>query len=730
MKRDKIMFWMKKFRKKFQKLLKSNWAMALATLGLFLAGVAILYVASLRIPALESIQERRIGQSTKLYDRTGEIVLYDMSQDVRRALVPIEEISLYAQNATIAIEDRNFYKHNGFVIESFLRALWHNIATLSFSQGGSTITQQVVKNSILTNDKTPTRKLKELILSLKLEKVLSKEEILSLYLNEIPYGGNIYGIEEASMRFFGKRALDLSLAESAYLAAIPQAPTRYSPYGSHVEELEARKNLVLNLMLEEKMITQEEFNRGVNEKITFKPRENTGSIKAPHFVFFVIEELEKKYGKETMMSSGWKIITTLDYKIQESAETIAKKYGGINQGKFNADNNAIVAIDPKTGEILAMTGSRDYFDKEIDGNFNASIGLRQPGSTFKPFVYSVLFNKGYTDQTILYDVPTQFSQSCAPDNLISDDTCYAPGNYDDRFRGPMTIRNALAQSINIPAVKALYLAGVSDSLKLAEKMGIQSLKEKNTYGLSLVLGGGSVSLLDMVSGYSVFANDGIRNQYSAVLSIEDNDGKLIEKYTPFPQRVLSEQTSRIISSILSDNGARTPGYGANSPLYISSRDVAVKTGTSNDYRDAWIIGYTPNLVVGAWVGNNDNSAMEKKVAGLIVSPLWRDLMDEVLPLFPSESFIDPEPEDPSELKPVLRGEISGEPHSILYWVYKDNPRGPVPANPSSDPQFNNWEFAVRRWAQNTILSNPLFNPTATTTITVPDPTPIPIPENF
>lgn len=676
----------------------SNRFLAVATAILFVLGMSILWVASLRIPALEDISERRIDQSMKIYDRTGEILLYDTSRDTRRALVPFEDISPYAKAAAIAIEDKNFYSHNGFELSSFLRAVLVNLTTLSFSQGGSTITQQVVKNSILTKDKTPTRKLKELILAIKLEKVLTKDQILSLYLNEISYGGTIYGIEEAAKNFFGKTASSLTLAESAYLASLPKAPSYYSPYGSHQEELEARKNLVLQEMLANNFISEEELANAVNEKVEFKPRQNTGSIKAPHFVFFVIDQLAKKYGEDTIDNSGFKVITTLDYSIQQEAEAIAKKYGPINKERFNGENNAIVAIDPKTGDILAMVGSRDYFDKEIDGNFNAALGHRQPGSTFKPFVYSVLFNKGYTADTLLFDTKIQFSPACAPDNFTTDEICYSPGNYDDRFRGPVTIRAALAQSINIPAVEALYLAGIKNSVDLAKSLGIESLTELDDYGLSLVLGGGSVSLLDMTSAYSVFANDGIRNPYNPVLWVEDADGNIVDRNSVSPRRVLSEQTARTISNILSDNAARTPAYGANSTLYVASRDVAVKTGTSNDYKDAWILGYTPNIVIGAWVGNNDNSPMEKKVAGLIVSPLWRELMDKVLPSLALESFIKPEQENPSLLKPILRGESGGELHSILYWVNKDDPRGLIPQNPSDDPQFENWEYGVKLWA--------------------------------
>lgn len=675
---------------------RSSYLLAIMAIALFASGMFVLWMASLRIPAMESLLERRMDGSTKIYDRTGEILLYDFSPDVKRDVVPLDKVSTYAKNATIAIEDKNFYSHHGFELSSFVRAVLVNLTTMSFSQGGSTITQQVVKNSILTKDKTPTRKLKELILALKLEKVLTKEDILSLYLNEIPYGGTHYGIEEAAQSFLGKSALDLTLAESTYLAALPKAPSYYSPYGSHRQELENRKNLILREMLSQGVITQDEYDTALEEKVDFKGRNDNTTIKAPHFVFFVIDELMKKYGEDAVRSSGWKVVTTLDYSMQRDAEDTSAKYGSINEKTFDARNNAIVAIDPKTGEILVMVGSRDYFDQTIDGNFNAALGLRQPGSTFKPFVYSVLFNKGYTDKTILFDAPIQFSSYCEPDNFTTDDKCYSPGNYDEKFRGPMTIRDALAQSINVPAVEAIYLAGVSDSIKLARDLGIQGLTEPDTYGLSLVLGGGSVTLLDMVSAYSVFANDGVRNPYTPILWVEDYRGNIIDKHSIFPRRVLPVETTRTITSILSDNIARTPSYGVNSPLYMSD-NVAVKTGTSNDYRDAWIIGYSPGLVVGAWTGNSDNSPMAKKVAGLIVSPLWRELMDKVLSRFPEESFIPPEPEDPTNLKPILRGEISGEQHSILYYVDRDNPRGSYPPNHEKDAGFNNWEYGVRRW---------------------------------
>ena len=676
---------------------------------LFLSGAVFLWAASLRIPDLADLGDRKVTQSTKIYDNTGEILLYDMSNDVQRTVIPFDQISNNLKKATLAIEDKDFYNHGGVKWTSIARAILVNIMTLSYSQGGSTITQQVVKNTILTGDKTPTRKIKEWILAEKLDKTLPKDQILNLYLNEVPYGGTIYGVEQASLSFFNKDAKDVTLAEAAYLASMTQAPTYYSPYGQHKDKLDARKDLVLHEMLTNNFITQAEYDSASKEVVNFSPKTNTGGLKAPHFVFFVIDELAKRFGEEALSNGGMKIITTLDYGIQQKIEAAGKKYGAINQTNFNADNNAIVVIDPKTGNILGMTGSRDYFDKSINGNFNVATAHRQPGSTFKPFVYSTLFNEGYTPDTILFDVPTQFAAACAPDNYTSDNNCYSPQDYDSKFRGPMTVRNALAQSINVPAVKALYLAGIQNSLDTAKSMGIEALGNPSQYGLTLVLGGGEVSPLDMTSAYSVFANDGVRNKYNSILKIQDNAGTTISEFTPSPESVLDAETARKITSILSDNDARVPAYGQNSALYIPSRPVAVKTGTTNDSKDAWIMGYTPNITVGVWAGNNDNSPMVKKVAGQIVAPMWREIMDQILPSLPIETFPAPEPTN-QNLKPVLRGIWTGDSngiHDILYYVDKTNPTGPNPSNPASDPQYNNWEFGVQNWLRLNAYNLPL-----------------------
>lgn len=684
---------------------------------LIFGALILFWISSFKVPTSESIRERRVNESTKIYDRKGEVLLYDTGGDIRRSVVPIEEISRHIKNATIAIEDKEFYSHRGVKITAFIRATLVNILSLDFSQGGSTITQQVVKNSLLTSEKLISRKLKEWVLAIKLEQVMTKDEILSMYLNEIPYGGVVYGVEEASEAFFGKNSSEVTLAEAAYLAALPKAPTFYSPYGKNRDKLEERKNLVLKEMLRSGFINEDEYNSAISEKVSFVAKGDSG-IKAPHFVFYVMDYLKKKYGEEAINSGGLRVITSLDYGLQSMGEKIAYDYAKENKEKFNAENTALVAIDPKNGGILAMVGSRNYFDEEIDGAFNVTTAKRQPGSTIKPFVYAQAFIKGYTPETVVFDLKTQFSASCAPNDLTMENNCYAPENYDNIFRGPITLRSALAQSINIPSVKVLYLAGLNESIRLARDMGMESLTNKGDYGLTLVLGGGEVTPLEITGAYGVFANNGLKNKISPIIEIKDKNGEVLEKFESNPVQVIDKEIALKISSILSDNEARAPSFGQTSALHFPTRDVAVKTGTTNDYRDAWIVGYTPNIAVGAWAGNNDNSPMQKRVAGFIVAPMWRAFMDQVLAKIPNEQFEEPLMEDLSQLKPVLQSiwrggvlttstsgsrMVTGGVHSILNWVEKDNPRGEYPDNPTSDSQFERWEYGVRIWAQNNNL---------------------------
>lgn len=662
------------------------------------------------VPSVDSFENRRVAESTKIYDRTGNIVLYDVHGSMRRTAVPLADMSPYIRNATIAIEDSSFYQHRGFRPTSFARAVLVNLHIIPgiVGQGGSTLTQQVVKNTLLTQEKTIIRKMKEIVLSLKLETVLTKDQILEIYLNETPYGGPIYGVEEASETFFGKPAKEVTLAEAAYLAALPQAPTRYSPYGSKRDLLENRKNLVLSRMLELGFISAEEYDAALAEEVVFRPEEDSG-IKAPHFVFFVREYLEEKYGADVVAKGGLQVVTTLDWDLQKKAEEVVKSRAPGLLENFNASNAGLVAVDPKSGHILAMVGSKDYFDDTIDGMVNIATSPRQPGSSFKPFVYAAALAKGYTPETVLFDLKTQFSTACRPDDFSKEAPCFSPDNYDNTFKGPMTLRAALAQSVNVVAVKVLYLAGISDSIEVAESMGITTLGDAARYGLTLVLGGGEVTLLDLTSAYGVFGNDGVRNPAVGILEVRDESGDVLETYEEKSVRALDAEVARKINDMLSDDAARAPAFGFGSPLFFPGYDVAAKTGTTNDYRDVWIVGYTPGIAAGAWAGNNDNTEMERRVASFIIAPLWHEFMEYALERYSSEPFIPYAPEPALDSLPApLRGEWNGNPsqgvHDILYWIDKDAPRGGVPGNPASDPQFYFWEYPVALWAQ----QNPVF----------------------
>ena len=594
-------------------------------------GIALLiaWISTIDLPDFNNFENRYVANSTKIYDRTGKIVLYNIHDDVRRTEVPFEDISPYIRQATISIEDAHFYEHNGFRPTSFIRALLANIVSGGFSQGGSTIDQQVVKNSLLTRDKTITRKIKEIVLSLKLDKEVPKDTILQIYLNESPYGGTLYGVEEASMAYFSVHAKDVTLTEAAYLAALPQSPTYYSPYGKHRDELEKRKNLVLERMYELGYITLDQRNTSQAESLTFD-QDVSNSGKALHFVMYIREYLEEKYDTDMVENGGLKVITTLDYNLQKQEEDIVKAGALSNEKKFKATNAALIAIDPKTGQILSMVGSRDFFDTEIPGQYNIATAERQPGSSFKPIVYAAAFALGYTPETVLFDAQTQFSSLCDaygnPHTGIPASSCYMPDNYDGIFRGPVALRDALAQSLNVPAVKLLYLVGIKNAVALAQAMGLSTITDPARYGLSLVLGGGEVTLLELTNAYGVFANNGVYSRPQGILEVDDNTGTVLEKFSPDQKQVLDESVSSLISNVLSDQIAKIPAYGVNSPLSFGDRPVASKTGTTNDYRDVWVVGYTPSIVIGMWGGNNDNTPIDKKVAGLVLAPIWHDAM--------------------------------------------------------------------------------------------------------
>jgi 1A family penicillin-binding protein len=674
----------------------------LAGMGFIVVAGLLLWIAFTPLPDVNTFIEQKSTASTKIYDRTGQIVLYDLNTDIRRDNVPLASTSPYVQQATIAIEDSNFYHEGAVSFTAIVRSLITDILHGSFVEGGSTLTQQVVKNSLLTQKKSVVRKVHEWILAWKLGQHYTKNQILELYLNSAPYGGNLYGVEAASRSYFGTNASNIDLAQSAYLAALPQSPTYYSPLGNNRAALDSRKNLVLSRMLTLKYITKGQYDQAKNKVVTFSPDQNA-SIIAPHFVFYIRQYLEDKYGPD-VINQGLNVQTTLDTSLQHSAESIVSQYALANVTKFKASNASLVAIDPKTGQILAMVGSRNYFDTQIDGNYNAAIALRQPGSAFKPFVYATALNEGYTPQTAVFDLPTQFSTTCSPsDNHNDTPPCYSPGNYDGQFRGPMTFTTALAQSINVPAVKVLYLAGIQNVINLARSMGITTLGSANQYGLSFALGAAEVKLLDLTDAYATFANDGVYNSPTGILKITDVSGTVLEEYTPAPKQVLDAGVAHDISSILSNNVARQPEYPPVNPFTFPGYDVAAKTGTTNDSRDAWTVGYTPNIAVGVWAGNNDNSPMVKEIAGYIVAPMWNAFMREAIAKSPVAYFGEPRtiPDSaPAMLRgvyqvPLADGSISI--HELLYWVSKNNPLGGQPASPGNDPQYQYWEYPVQQW---------------------------------
>ena len=700
-------------------------------------GVWSSYIVVRNLPDPRRLSERPISQSTKIYDRTGEIVLYEIHGDERRTVVRLSEIPKNMQNATIAAEDVNFYTHIGLDWRGIVRAFVKNLLSGDIRQGGSTITQQLVKKAILSDERTYTRKFKEALLALSIETVYSKDEILEFYLNQIPYGSNAYGVSAAAQIYFSKPVADLTLAESAILASLVKAPTYYF---SRKEELLERKNSIIDRMREQGLITGPEAAAAKKENVLFSLHPQ--SIIAPHFVLYVRDLLSEKYGEEFVEAGGLRVVTSLDAGLQKKAEA-AVAAGAERNEPLGVYNASLVAINPKTGEILAMVGSRSYWDApkpqgcvpgvscKFDPHVNVSLRARQPGSAFKPFVYATAFKKGYTPETVLLDVPTEFNPRCTSDGtpgpaLRDPETCYHPQNYDKKFLGPVSLREALAQSRNVPSVKLLYLARIQDSIETASAAGITTLTDPDRYGLSLVLGGAEVTLLEMTSAFGVFAQDGILYPKTAILRVEDAKGKILEEQKPRGSAVLDTQTARLITDILSDNVARTPVFGPTSALFFPDRTVAVKTGTTQDYRDAWVVGYTPSIVAGVWVGNNDNSTIDReRLSAMVAAPIWHEFLTGFFETSPPEDFVPPEKENPE--KPVLRGVYRAGPivkidsltgrlvtdftppelvrekaygplATILMFINKEDPLGNPPENPWSDPQYKNWQEGVRSWA--------------------------------
>jgi len=610
--------------------------------GFVVAVIALFAYYAKDLPRPERFTEAILNQPTKIYDRTGTVLLYQIYGEEKRDVVSLDQVSPLLKQAIIATEDANFYHHFGLDPKGVARAMLVNFKLRSPVEGGSTISQQLIRSSLLTNRKTLGRKIQEVILTLELERSYSKDKILGFYLNQIPFGSNAYGVEAASQFYFRKKAADLSLTEAASLAAMIRAPSYYSPYGPHKDKLLARTNYVLDRMAGTKFITKQGAQSAKNTQLVFASP--SIDIKAPHFVLSVTDDLANTYGEDFLRENGLRVTTTLDWNLQQLAEKAVDDFAQRN-ASFNAYNASIVAIDPRTGEILAMVGSKDWFGESypagctpgvnclFDPKVNVATRIpgRQPGSAFKPFAYVTAFTKGFNDKTIVVDEQTDFGIWGGQD--------YAPQNYDGKFRGPVTLRQALAQSLNIPSIKVLLdLAGLNDSIKTARDAGLTTIKDDpSSYGPALVLGGGEVRLLDLVSAYGVFAAGGQRIPPVSILKTEDARGNIIQQNTNTPIRILSSEPVALITNILSDNEARSPIFGPNSPLYFPGQQVAVKTGTTQDYRDGWIVGYTPTIVAGVWVGNNDNTSMNKEPGVVVAGPIWHEFMRGAFVYSPSST---------------------------------------------------------------------------------------------
>jgi 1A family penicillin-binding protein len=699
--------------------------------GLMFAGILLLFSIFLYftkdLPEPGQVNNRNIPESTKIYDRTGSHLLYEIHGEEKRTLIPFSEMPASIKYATLVLEDQDFYHHWGIKIDSIIRAALDNfIAFDTTGRGASTITQQLIKNSLLSSEKTYTRKIKEAILSLEIERKFSKDEILGMYLNEIPYGSNAYGIEAAAQTFFAKNAKDLTIDESALLAALPQAPSYLSPFGSHTNELVSRQRWAITKMKDLGYISEADAQVALEINTLEKLDPRIGNISAPHFVIYVKEYLEERYGKDTLEEGGLSVITTLDWNKQQLAERVVREQAEKNLASWNAENAALVAIDPKTAQILAMVGSKDFFSKDIDGQVNVAVRDRQPGSSIKPFVYLAAFTKGYTPETMLFDVPTDFETGSGEK--------YSPKNYSGTFIGPITMKEALARSLNIPAVKTLYLAGLNDSVSLAKNLGITTLNQPSRYGLSLVLGGGEVKLLDHTHAYATIANSGLYRKKTAILRITASNGDVLEEFhSSDGKRIVEEEYITMLDHALSTNEYRAPVFGENNPLRFDNTSVAAKTGTTNDYRDGWTMGYTPLIAVGVWVGNNDNREMRAGADGSIVAaPIWRAFMQEVLQNINNEPFPEYDKEKFKRDKDMLDGKLEIEEdvkvcevpgkndtyckanrycvgdnkeekkdfanvHTILHFVTREDPLGNTPERPENDPQYRQWEKGVREY---------------------------------
>ncbi len=649
----------------------------LGLLGLTLVVILVFAWYSRDLPDPGKIQ-RRTGFSSEILDRTGKTILYDVFTDQDRKYTAFADMPIYLKNATIAIEDKDFYKHQGFDPLAFPRIL-KNVLLNQRLIGGSTLTQQLVKMLLLTNERSLSRKIREFVLALRIEKTYSKDEILQMYLNEAPYGGTAVGVSAAAQIYFGKDVKDLNLTESVALAGLPQAPSRYSPYSGNNKAFLPRAKEVARRMKEDGYITAE-VERQVNgelDKLVFVGL-GSNKIKAPHFVMYVKQLLEEKYGANVLDQGGLKITTSLNWDLQQKAQLAVKEEVDKVSKSLNIGNGASIILDTNTGEILSMVGSKDFFDKTIDGEVNVTTRLRQPGSSIKPLVYAAAFSKNFGPATVLADALTEFPGK-------DEATPYIPKNYDGKEHGLLHLRDSLASSINIPAVKLVALVGVDTVLSQGYRMGIASLEPTREtmarVGLSMALGGAEVKLLDLTSAYSAFANGGLKVEPVAILKIEDAQGRVIfENKQVKQERVLDEKVAFLINSVLSDNNARLLTFGPNSYLNLGARSVAVKTGTTNDLRDNWTVGWGRDFIVGVWVGNNDNAKMKNVASGVSgAAPIWRRQVLDALQIKPDKPF-----NIPSGVSQIEVDKISGYPAHDGFGSYKEwfisgsIPTGPDP----------------------------------------------------
>lgn len=676
---------------------------------------AILFLAayawySRDLPDPNTLLTRNVELATKIYDRTGTHLLYTIAGNKERTLVTIDQIPEDLKNAVIAIEDQRFYEHRGISVKGLLRA----VIFRGTRGGGSTITQQLVKNAILNNERTFGRKFKEIILSIALERNFTKDQILQMYFNEIGYGGRLYGVESAAQAYYRKHVSDLTLAESATLAGLPQLPTTYL---NNFDLLKERRNRVLGEMLEMGFVTQEEADAAMAEEITITIPEG-GLATAPHFVLWVKEQLIEKYGEQgiDVEEDGLRILTTLDYDKQKLAEQSVADGVAANGESYGFNNASLVSIDPKTGQVLAMVGSAGWDNEEIDGQVNVALRPLQPGSSFKPIVYAAGFEKGYTPNTLLWDINTTFATATGN---------YEPKNYSLNESGPVSARKALQGSLNIPAVKMLYLVGVDRALDFAERLGYSTFEDRSDFGLAIVLGGAEVKLLEHTNAYAVFANNGKYRDVVSVLRVEDAEGNVLEEWKAEDHpgtQVMDSNIAAMTSNVLSDNEARAYVFTASNYLTLGSRPAAAKTGTTNDYNDAWTVGYTPSLATGVWVGNTDGTEMFRSADGSkVAAPIWNSYMRAALEGTTIEAF--PTASISTTGKAVLDGQMPtqtitidtisgklataytperfrkevtcGEYHEILHYVDKNDPTGPIPENPSSDPYYAAWEASLQ-----------------------------------